>query len=256
MNVLLRMLACSATIGLLSGAIWWPAASAAELDRPQIEQIIHDYLLKNPEVIRDAIGELQRREEAAQEKASSAAVESNRSLLLGSPHQAVIGNPKGDITVVEFFDYNCPYCRKSAGDVATILGEDRKVRVVLKEWPILGPDSVAAAQVSIAARMEDGGARFQEFHEKLLAIHGHANKAAAIEAAKAAGYDPQKIESDLNADEVKTTIEEVAGLATTLNVTGTPTFVIGGQSAAGAIGVDALKKLIGKAREDCKAQLC
>lgn len=233
-----------------------PKGVAAELDRAQVEQIVHDYLLDHPEVIRDAIAELQRREDAAQKKAALDAVESNRALLVASPHQAVLGNPKGDITVVEFFDYNCPYCRQSAGDITTILGEDRNVRVVLKEWPILGSDSVEAAQVSIAARIQDGGARFQEFHEKLLGMRGRASRAAAVEAASAAGYDPQKIESDLNGDEAKKTIVEVASLAKALNVSGTPTFVIGKQAVAGAIGVDALRKLIGKAREDCKAQLC
>ena len=254
-----RSIAKLAPALLAACLVVWPIAqkaAAEELDRAKVEEVIHDYILNHPEIIRDAIVELQRHEQAEKEKAALAAIDNNRALLLSSPHQAEIGNPKGDVSVVEFFDYNCPYCRQSAPDLAAILAQDKNVRVVLKEWPILGPDSVEAAKVSIAARMQDGGARFQEFHDKLFAIHGHANKAMAMQAAASVGYDTQKIESDIASDEVKATIAEVAQLGTTLNITGTPTFIAGKQAVAGAIGVDGLKGMIAKARQDCKTPSC
>jgi protein-disulfide isomerase len=253
----LRHLALSLFLALLPVPLH-PAsdAVAAELDRSQVEQIIHDYLLAHPEVIRDAVEALSRREEEEKQKASVAAVSSNKDLLLASPHQAVIGNPKGDVTLVEFFDYNCPYCRKSAADVATLLEKNPGLRIVLKDWPILGQESVEAAQVAIAARMQDGGPRFQSFHEKLLAAQGRVGKAAALEVAEAVGYDVKKIEADLASDEIKTNIDEVGNLATALGITGTPTFVAGKSAVAGAIGVEALQNMLGKALTECKGQIC
>ena len=256
MASLLRTLTSAATAFFLSGIVWQHNASAAELERAQIEQIIQDYLMKNPEVIAGALAELQRRDADKQAKARGAAVESSEALLLSSPHQAVLGNPDGNVTVVEFFDYNCHFCRNSAADVQAIINQDPKVRVVLKEWPILGPESVEAARVSIAARMEDGGARFRDFHEKLLTTAGRADKATAIATAAAIGYDVRKIQSDLASDEVNTTIAEGARLGNVLSIEGTPTFVVGGQVVSGAIGVDALKSLIGKARDECKQKVC
>ncbi len=232
------------------------SAVAGERDRQQVEGIVHDYILSHPEIIRDAISELQKREQAEAEKAGPAAIEGHRAVLLSSAHQAVIGNRNGDISVVEFFDYNCPYCRQSGPDLDAVLRQDRNVRIVLKEWPILGQGSVEAAQVSIAARMQDGGARFQEFHDKLLAGHIRANKAVAIQAAASVGYDTRKLEIDMVSDEVKATIAEVAQLATALNFTGTPTFVAGKEAIAGAIGVDGLKGMIARARQDCKTPSC
>ncbi|HLW90333.1 MAG TPA: DsbA family protein [Roseiarcus sp.] len=231
-------------------------ATADELDRAKVEEAIHDYILNHPEIIRDAIVEMQRHEQADKEKAALAALENNRALLLASPHQAVIGNPNGDISIVEFFDYNCPYCRQSAPDLASVLAQDKNVRVVLKEWPILGPDSIEAAKVSIAARILDGGARFQEFHEKLLAIHGRANRTNAIQVATSVGYDSQRIESEIESDEVKSTIAEVAQLGTTLNITGTPSFIAGSRAIAGAMDVNGLKRVVARARQECKTPSC
>jgi protein-disulfide isomerase len=255
MTYLVRTLAFVSMGWLLVASIEPNDAVAAELDKSQVEQIIHDYLLKHPEVVEDALNELQRRATEDQEKARVATVEAKKALLLASAHQAVLGNPQGDVTVVEFFDYNCPYCRKAAADVAAILDKDPKLRVVLKEWPILGPESVEAAQVSIAARVQDGGARFRQFHEKLLATPGRANKTTALAAAEAAGYDIGKIQNE-PPSEAKATVTEVNGLANALAIGGTPTFVIGSQVVSGAIGVDALKGLIGKAREECKQPTC
>jgi protein-disulfide isomerase len=255
MTYLTRMLACVAIGWLLTGAIGSHEAAAAELDKSQVEQIIHDYLMQHPEVIENALTEMQRRANEDQEKAQVATVESKRELLLASTHQAVLGNPQGDVTLVEFFDYNCPYCRKAATDITAILDQDPKLRVVLKEWPILGPESVEAAQVSIAARVQDGGARFRVFHEKLLATHGRANKATALAAAEAAGYDVHKIQNE-PVPEAQATVTEVNDLSNALAITGTPTFVVGRQVVSGAVGADALKTLIAKAREECKQPTC
>ena len=154
----------------------------------------------------------------------------------------VLGNPQGNVTVVEFFDYNCGFCKRALPDMMTLLKTNPNLKFVLKEFPVLGPGSVEAAHVAVAARMQDPtGKKYIEFHQKLLGGRGPADKARALAVAKEVGFDMTRLEKDMNSDEVKTTIDEDMKLADSLGVSGTPTYVVGDEVVVGAVGLDELK---------------
>jgi protein-disulfide isomerase len=169
--------------------------------------------------------------------------------LFSSPRQVVLGNPAGNVTFVEFFDYNCGYCKRAMDDMLTLLKNDPKLKVVLKEFPVLGPGSVEAARVAVAVRMQDKtGKKYLEFHQKLLGGRGPADQARALAAAKDAGLDMARIEKDMASDEVKATIEESFKLADALGLNGTPSYVVGNDVVVGAVGLNSLKEKVNAAR--------
>jgi protein-disulfide isomerase len=233
---------------ILSAA--FPAAALSPAERGEIEKIIKEYLLQNPEVLRDAMIELQRRQQAAEAKERAEAVKQNRALIYDSPRGVVIGNPKGDVAVVEFFDYNCGYCKRALQDMDVLLKADPKLKFVMKEFPVLGPGSVDAAKVAVAVRMQDkDGKKYPDFHRRLLNTRGEANRERALAAAKEAGADLAQLEKDLKSDEIEATLLESIALADSLGISGTPSYVIGDQVVPGAVGVDALKKQIDAVRK-------
>lgn len=235
-----------------SSAAHSQGATNAPLSRPDVEAIVKEYLLRNPEIIRDAIAELERRSNAAEEESRRLALERHRPTLLRSPRDAVMGNVQGDITLVEFFDYNCGYCRRSARDKQELLAKDAKLRIVLKEFPVLGPGSIEAARVSIAARMQGDARKFQEFHFKLLATRGQADQARALAVAKEVGFDVGRLQKDLQLSEVSATIDDAADLGNSLAINGTPTYVVGQQLVVGAIGAAGLAEKIATERKRCQ----
>jgi len=220
----------------------------------ELGAIVKDYVVNHPDVLRDALGDSIKGQPVVNAGPSAApdpsvAVKNNARALFESPHQVTLGNPHGDVTMVEFFDYNCGFCKGALPAMLTLLKDDPKLKVVLKEWPILGPGSVEAANVAIAARMQDPtGQKYLAFHRKLLGDSGPANKETALAAAKAAGLDVTRLERDMASDEVRTTIDETMDLARIIGITGTPGYVIGDTVVAGAIGVAGLKDQIGTAR--------
>lgn len=229
-----------------------PAASAqsfSDTQRGDIEVIVRNYLLAHPEVLEEAMAELTKRQSAAEAEKQQASVSKNAEAIFSSPHGVTIGNKDGDVTFVEFFDYNCGYCKRAMADMLDIMKGDSKLKVVLKEFPVLGPGSVEAAQVAVAVRMQDpGGKKYLDFHQKLLGGKGQADKARAMAAAKEAGLDMARIEKDLASQEVRATLEENFKLAEAMGMNGTPSYVIGKQVVIGAVGVDALREKIGVAR--------
>jgi protein-disulfide isomerase len=229
-----------------------PAASAQSFSdgqRGEIETIVRNYLIAHPEVLEDAMAELNKRQAAAETEKHEASVAQNSDAIFNSPRGVVLGNKEGDVTFVEFFDYNCGYCKRAMSDMLDLLKSDPKLKVVLKEFPVLSQGSVEAAQVAVAVRMQDpGGKKYLDFHQKLLGGRGPADKARAIAAAKEAGLDVGKIEKDLASPEVRATIEENFKLAESMGMNGTPSYVIGKQVVIGAVGLDGLKEKIGVAR--------
>lgn len=241
---ILRAVAAGAALALLAFANGQPARAQtiSPGQRGEIEKIIKDYLLKNPEVLQDAYAVLEKRQHRA-------AVEPLAQSLFNSSHQVVIGNPKGDVTMVEFFDYNCPHCKDAVADMLDLLKTDPKLRIVLKEFPVLGQQSVEAAQVAVAVRMQDpGGKKYLDFHRKMFAHRGINDKAQALATAKEAGFDVKRLETDLVSPEVKTTLEENFQLADALGLNGTPAYVIGYDFFAGQVGAKALREKINDAR--------
>ncbi len=233
-----------------------PAAASAQKptfsadQRHEIEGIVKDYLIQHPEVLHEVMVELDKRQQDAEAAQHRAAVRDNNATLLRSPHQVVLGNPQGNVTMVEFFDYNCGFCKRALPDMLTLLKTDHNLKFVLKEFPVLGEGSVEAARVAVAARMQDAsGKKYIEFHQKLLGGRGPADKARALAVAKEVGFDMARIEKDMGSDEVKKTIDEDMKLADALGVSGTPTYVVGDEVVVGAVGLDALKEKIAAERK-------
>ncbi|MGZ8389598.1 MAG: DsbA family protein [Rhodoplanes sp.] len=225
------------------------AQSFSTEQRKEIEEIVRSYLLRNPDVLQEVMLELEKRQSAMEAEKAKAAVKSNAELLFNSPRSVVIGNPKGDVTLIEFFDYNCGFCKRALTDLLDLMKADPKLRVVLKEFPVLGEGSVDAARVAVAANMQDkGGKKYFELHQKLLANRGPVDKARALAAAKEVGLDVARIERDMASDEVRATIAESIKLAEALGLNGTPSYVIGDDVVIGAVGHDALKQKVSWAR--------
>ena len=229
-----------------------PAASAqsfSDSQRGDIETIVRNYLIAHPEVLEEAMAELNKRQAAAETEKHEASIATNAEAIFNSPRGVVLGNKDGDVTFVEFFDYNCGYCKHAMADMLDLLKTDPKLKVVLKEFPVLSEGSVEAAKVAVAVRMQDpSGKKYLDFHQKLLGGRGLADKARAMAAAKDAGLDTARIEKDLASPEVKATIEENFKLAESMGMNGTPSYVIGKQLVIGAVGLDGLKEKIGIAR--------
>jgi protein-disulfide isomerase len=225
------------------------AQSFTDSQRGEIEQIVKSYLLAHPEVLEEVSAELSKRQAAAEALKHEAAVTENANAIFNSPRGVTLGNKDGDVTFVEFFDYNCGYCKRAMTDMLDLLKSDPKLKVVLKEFPVLGPGSVEAAQVAVAVRMQDpGGKKYLDFHQRLLGGRGQADKARALAAAKDAGLDTARIEKDMNSPEVRATLEESFKLAEAMGMNGTPSYVIGKQVVVGAVGLETLKEKISTAR--------
>jgi len=233
-----------------------PAAAPAQAQtfsadqRQEIGNIVKDYLLAHPEVMQDVMAELEKRQQAAEAEKHRAAVVDNKAALFSSPHQVVLGNPQGNVTMVEFFDYNCGFCKRAMTDMLDLLKTNPNLKFVLKEFPVLGEGSVEAAHVAVAARMQDvTGKKYIEFHQKLLGGRGAADKARALAVAKEVGFDMARIERDMGSDEVKKTIDENMKLADALGVSGTPSYVVGEDVVVGAVGIDALREKLNADRK-------
>jgi protein-disulfide isomerase len=223
--------------------------------KAEIESIIKNYLLQKPEILREAIGVLDAREKAAETKARQDIIADPSNLIYSGANQAVIGNPNGKITLVEFFDYNCGYCKRALSDLARLMKDNGDLRVVLRDLPILSPGSVEAAKVANAARLQFQGAKFWEFHQKLLGTHGPAGKAEALAAAKDLGADMDKLAKDAAAPGINAGIEESGKLAKSLQITGTPSYVIGDDVVVGAVGYDELQAKVENIKK-CGKVIC
>jgi protein-disulfide isomerase len=234
---------------VMSAASPLAAQSFNDSQRGEIEKIVKEYLLAHPEVLQDAMGELEKRQMAAEAEKHRAALKQHGEALFTSTHQVTLGNPQGDVTFVEFFDYNCGYCKRALADMLELMKTDPKLKVVLKEFPVLGEGSMEAAKVAVAVRMQDKtGKKYLEFHQKLLGGRGKADRAHALAVAKDVGMDVARIEKDLQTDEIKTTIEESMTIAEALGLNGTPSYVIGSDIVIGAVGVAALREKVEAAR--------
>ena len=238
--------ACAAVLALAL-----PQFSRAD-DMPQreaIEKIVHDYLMAHPEVIQEAVTELEKRQAAADAQKHKTAVKENANALFSSTNQVTLGNPNGNVTFVEFFDYNCGYCKQAMSDMLTLLKDDPNLKVVLKEFPVLGEGSKEAARVAVAVRMQDkSGKKYLEFHQKLLGGRNHADGARALAVAKDIGLDMDRLQKDMKSPEIEKTIEQDYKLAEALGLNGTPSYVIGDNVIVGAIGLKGLKENVNTAR--------
>lgn len=225
--------------------------AAAELSadqRTQIEGVIHDYLMNNPQALKEALSRLEKHQQEEQRTVIAKAVRSVTESI--SPEDGIIiGNPNADVTLVEFFDYNCGYCKKALGDIEALVKADPRIRFVIRDLPILRPESAQAALVSIAVGQQLSGEKYYRFHSDLLLSKGIVGKERALEVAKAAGVDMDRLQKDMQSDAVRQTLSRTMQAAEQLSITGTPSFALGDGVVPGAIGLETLQTLVGSVRQ-------
>jgi protein-disulfide isomerase len=230
------------------------AAEKSAAEKAEIEQIVRDYLLANPEVIEEAIEALRAKRQAEEVAAQTKAIGEHRELIFDSGNQMVLGNPDGAITLVEFFDYNCGYCKRALSDMTALIAANPDLRVVMKEFPILSPGSVEAARLSVAVK-DQAPDRYLEFHQELFNRPGEATGEKAQEVARDLGFDVAALSTAANAADVTANLQEVQMLANALGISGTPSYVIGAELVPGAAGYDALQSKV-EAMRTCGKTAC
>lgn len=230
-----------------------PKAPLTEEQKAAIGPLIREYLLQNPEVIQEALAELDNRQKEAEKVATRKALSEVKDALLKSPRNIVIGNPNGDVTLVEFFDYNCGYCKRSMGDLADLVASDPKLRIVIRDFPILGPDSVEASKVAVAARHQIPPAKYFDFHRQLLESKGRVGKDKALSVAQSFGADVDRLRKEMESADTREAITETAKIADSLKLGGTPVFIVGEEVMMGSQGLDPLRTSIANMRQCGKA---
>lgn len=218
---------------------------APSLDRAGVEAIVRDYLMKHPEVILDALQAMQAREEQARLEQQQAMIAAHAERLDDPSGTFVLGNPQGDVTVVEFFDYRCGYCKRALPGLIDEVMRDGKVRLVLKEFPILGEDSVIASRGAIAAARQG---RYGDMHLALMAERGSYSEEKVLAIGKDIGLDVAKLKADMASPETQAVIASNHEIARIMQINGTPAFIIGNTLAPGAIPPQRIRELIAAAR--------
>jgi len=215
-------------------------------ERAKTEQIVHDYLLANPEVIVEALEKYQARLEQATAEKRVQALTERREELLHDPASPVLGNPNGDVTVVEFFDYRCPYCKTVAGSFIELFEKDGNVRFVLKEYPILGPESEYAAKAAMAAGKQD---KYRDLHLALMSFKGKLTNDDVMGLAADAGLDIPRLVKDMQSAEIADSLKRNFEIGEALGVRGTPAFIVGDELIPGAISAEDMQNRIAAARK-------
>jgi protein-disulfide isomerase len=221
-------------------------AAAQDLSEDRVRELVLETIRENPEIVMEAVAILEARQSEAQAASQAEMLARERDTLERDPNAPVLGNPDGDVTVVEFFDYNCPYCRRAKPEIEGLLEADPNVRLVYREWPILGEGSVFAARAALAAR-EQG--LYEEFHWAMMGMSGRAEESSVLRIAEDIGLDIAQLRRDMEAREIDAHIQTSMRLAQALGITGTPSFVIGDALVPGVVDADQLQTLASDARE-------
>jgi protein-disulfide isomerase len=229
-----------------------PAFALDDSQKKEMGDFIREYLIQNPEVLVEAQTALEAKQQAQRTAQSGEAVAQYKDEIFQSPTDITLGNPKGDVTVVEFFDYNCGYCKHALSDMNTMLKTDKNIRFVLKEFPILGPDSVAAHRVANAVRLIAPD-KYPQFHQNLLGSQEHASEETAMAVATALGIDEKAIRTSMADNPIDEQVRKTYQLANAIGITGTPTYVVGNEAVFGAVGLDSLEEKVTNVRACGKA---
>jgi protein-disulfide isomerase len=224
-----------------------PVPQPAAIDPKTLNPMIESYLMGDPAILERMSVALETTQRAQEREQATTAIASMQDKIFNDPDQVVVGNPDGDVTLVEFFDYNCSYCRAALPDLAALIAEDPNLRVVLKEFPILSNESIDAARVAVL--VGDADVDYWSFHEALFTSRGQVDKQVALDAAAQLGLSPVSLELDMKTEAVAQTIQTSYEIAKALNITGTPTYIIGNEIIPGAIGIDELRTRIANMRE-------
>ena len=224
-----------------------PVEDVAAISPETINPLIESYLMSDPKILQRMSIALDTTLQAEEREQATTAIASMQDAIFNDPKQVVVGNPDGDVTLVEFFDYNCSYCRAALPDLAALLAEDPNLRVVLKEFPILSNVSIDAARIAVL--VGDADVDYWTFHEALFTSRsGQVDKQVALDAAAGLGLSPVNLELDMGTEAVSETIQTSYEIAKALNITGTPTYIIGNEIIPGAIGIDELRTRIANMR--------
>lgn len=229
------------------------STAVAALDQSTLDPMIETYLMSNPRILQKVSMALDAELTAERTATTRTALAELKTAIYEGDGQVILGNPNGDVTLVEMFDYNCGYCRQALPDLATLIESDKNLKVILKEFPILSQGSIDAAR--IAAQVADTGVDYWTFHQALFTTRGQVDKAAALKAAADLGLNPITLEMGMNSPKVAAVLDTSYRIADRLKITGTPTFIIGEEIIPGAVGLDALKTRIANMRA-CGATVC
>jgi protein-disulfide isomerase len=222
-------------------------SAGSTLDRKGVEDIVRDYLLDNPEILIDVQNSLEQKRQEEQRVAHREVITEDKSEIFNAAYDGVVGNPNGKVTIVEFYDYNCGYCKRAQKDMQALTASDPDLRFVLKEFPILGPDSQKAHVVSMAFRTLEPE-KYGEFHNQLLGGQGRAGEDSAIKIALSLGVDEAKLREEMKNPAIVQAFTKTYDLANKLAITGTPSYVVGNEVVFGALGKDALAEKISAAK--------
>jgi len=231
-------------IGAASSTMAAQPAGAAAIDPDAFAAAMQDYLDANPRLLQELSDRLQVVMELEKLETDRQIIDQHADALFNAEDAVVVGNPDGKTTLVEFFDYNCVYCRQAAPDLLTLLDDDPELRVVLIDLPILSEGSVAAAEIGLALSKLGAGAKMLDYHEALFQLTGQVGRAEALEAAEAIGFDRGEVLEVAVSDEIRQQLQQRIDLAQAIGVTGTPTYVLGRSILTGAVGAERLSAMI------------
>ena len=241
-------LTLAAPLSLATSASADGLADMTDAERAAFREEVRAYLVENPEVIVEAMDVLQSRQDAAAAQSDQQTLSENAALIYSDPASWVGGNPDGDITLVEFMDYRCGYCRKAHSEIEELVKSDGNIRFVLKEFPILGEESVTSSRFAIAVRMIGGDDAYKAVHDALITLRGAPDEATLGRMATDLGLDAAAVLSRMASDDVTAVIDANHALAATLAISGTPTFIIDQTMLRGYVPLEDMRKLVGDAR--------
>ena len=227
-------------LAFMSVFITFTPATSQTLSEKDIKRLALEAILENPRIVMDAINILRERDEANKSLSQKQAYLDNKELLVMDPNAPVLGNPNGDLTIIEFFDYNCGYCKKAMPVMQALMENDRNLRVVYREFPILSAGSVFASRAALASRAQG---KYLDFHEALMSAQ-KVDETSVIVIARKIGLDVNKLMIDMDQPAVSEHIQTSRDLADALQFTGTPSFVIGNELVGGYISIEAMEKII------------
>jgi len=239
---------------LLAGSLFAaPALAQSDAKKPlspeqekAVQGIIKQYILDNPEVIIEAVESLRKKQEAMKAEQAKQALDTQKAALYDDKDSPVGGNVNGDVTIVEFFDYQCPYCKRAHVSLTEAVAKDGKIKIIYKEFPILSEESRIAAVAALAARNQG---KYLPFHNALLSTRDKLTAESIFAIAKSVGLDVDKLRKDMQSPEIGRALERNMALADALNIRGTPAFIVGREIVPGAIDVDTIRELVKRARE-------
>ncbi|MFC0279784.1 DsbA family protein [Falsigemmobacter intermedius] len=245
--------AAALSLGLAAPASALDLSAMSEAERTAFGAAVRGYLLENPEVLMEAIGVLEQRQQEAQAMGETEFLRANADTIFNNPADWAGGNPEGDLTLVEFVDYRCGYCRKAWTEVEELVRSDGNIRLVMKEFPILGEDSLASSKFAIAARNLGGDEVYKKAHDALISLKGPANEAALSGLAKEIGLAWDEVKPAMEAPETLAVIGANQQLASSLQINGTPTFILRETMLRGYVPLDGMRQIVSQQREAAKA---